>query len=312
MIASVRVMLAACALFAVASAGCASSGGGWSANGFEQEKFGWKADYPAGQTALMGPDWRLDNWEKDVNGRLAEKTGDGYVAVEDLNHDGEISFDEQRVVVFDLKFNNVHNNGVVWVQTRTLEEQAAAKDLDVLLENYVKHSVGHVATNVRAVFSTRTDVKLGKYSAVSALVELRPSRESPPEEGTKELFRKLHVVLTRFDYLGPAPASTQGATGPGSIEQPTARSRYTAMLVIAYANDSDRFDASLPDFAKLLAQVQLPDPPPESPKKGAKKAAAGNPTSPAPPPAKAPAVETPPPPTSPKPKAEPDRPTLEI
>ncbi len=102
--------------------GCTTSSGEWNKQGFEEKTYGWKAGYPAGQTRLLGAAWQLDNWYDD-SGALVAKDGPKYVAIleEDEDRDGKIDSSETRkVFVYDLKYVNARDNGVIWVQTRTM------------------------------------------------------------------------------------------------------------------------------------------------------------------------------------------------
>jgi hypothetical protein len=294
-------------LFVLASAGCATSGGAWTAKGFAQEKYGWKADYVPGQKVLLGPAWRLDNWATDARGILSEKIGPGYTASRDEDGDGVITdWERNNVYLYDLKFTNVHNNGMIWVKSRPLDEADAGKDLDVLLENYVSEQVGvgYVLWNLKAEVSTRDDVKLDKYPAISALVQLVPVKPSS-DDRTATASQKMHIVLTRFDYV----ATEQATSSVGSMQQTRSassntgtRRRRTAMLVVGYINDGERFDTGVGDFAKLLAELKLPDEPAAALKPGAKKPAPAAPAAPPSPATPAPS----------KPKPDPDNPALEI
>jgi hypothetical protein len=254
---------------AAALGGCAahSSGGTWSAAGYENKTFAWRFTYPPGKPELLGAEWRLDNWEQTREGAWKQKRGVGYTAIIDENGDGRLDDDERANPVFldDLKFANVRNNASIWLKARRLHSDEESKDLDVLLENYVAElTSGFFSTwrEHRAVLSTRSDITLAGQPAVSALVELRPRRKEEPDERTTARFAKLHLVMAKFDYLGPAPMVRRSVSHGRGVDPaplvPGPRPRHKAVLVIGYINDNERFDSSLPDVAKLLGRIELP------------------------------------------------------
>jgi hypothetical protein len=306
-------MRGAIGLLALAAVGgCGTSGGDWSAKGFEHKTLAWKATYADGEDALLGPDWRLDNWEKDASGGWRQKGGAGYAAVIDEDGDGILDQHERshRVHLDDLKFTNVRNNGIIWVKGRRLKDTEVGKDLDVLMENYVGALTDGASLPLRelkALVQSRSDVTLSAQPAITALVELKPRKEEPEERGTSR-YAKVHLVMAKFDYLGEpkmiTKSSGESSTGARVDEVVTGpRPRLTGLIVVGYVNDSERFDAGLADVAKLLERIELPNLPPT----GAPKAVAR-------PKQALPAARDPSAPSAPKKPAssDPANPTLEI
>jgi hypothetical protein len=275
---AVKQKIAVLALAVVAlAAGCAEgSGNVWSHQGFEQKTYGWKATFPAGQKDLVGPDWRLDNWTPRGDGTYDEKQGPNYVAEvrHDDDGDGVIGQDEvKRTFFYDLRFTNVRNNGVIWVQTTTISAGDAGKDLDVLLENHsssIAFSGGTVMVLpsatlsdfglFRTIISDRTEIELGDHPALSASIR-RELAADKSAAGPKAIIPTTRVVLTKFDYIDAVshrPRAEAARWSNGPPPPAWAPQRRTALMFVGYSNDSERFDAGLADFAKFLGRLSLP------------------------------------------------------
>ena len=170
--------------------GCATTGGGaWDASGYTQQVYGWNAAYPAGQQALLGPEWQLDNWKKgDRRNASQEKTGGRYSAMSAEDEDGDgrrlCASEQKEVVLYDSKFLNARDNGVIWIQTRPVSpRRTSGAILDVLVENYADSLVGSGLYEQGTLFGTakamarsfttfvkdKTATKLGPHRAVAAL-----------------------------------------------------------------------------------------------------------------------------------------------
>src|SRR5438876_9799014 len=87
------------------------------ASGFEQPLFEYRVGYvDAAHASFFGPDWKLDNYVQN-GGFWAQKKGSQYEALRELdeNEDGTIAPNERNAEpIYDLKFVNVHDNGVIW------------------------------------------------------------------------------------------------------------------------------------------------------------------------------------------------------
>ena len=65
-----RLVKVVLVLLVGALGGCATaSGGAWDAKGYTQKTYGWTAQYPKGETALLDANWRLDNWTRNDDAR---------------------------------------------------------------------------------------------------------------------------------------------------------------------------------------------------------------------------------------------------
>lgn len=194
----------------------------WTATGYEQRRFGWKLSYPPGKKAFVGADWRLQEG--------ADTEGSGY---------------KGRV---DLSFENIHNNAFIWTDTTPLAADETTKDLDVLFENYVGR-LSEVGFGGHAVISSREEITVGGYPAVSAIVEREPT-PAEREGRVRTNATKLRLVVTKFDYVErPRQPGVPGERG-------------VAFMVIGYANDSKRFADSIEEFARFVGRLSWPPPAP--------------------------------------------------
>ena len=228
---------------ALAVAGC-GTGGAWSNDGFSQTTYGWKASYPPGASALLGADWRVDNWGKNPDGTYAEKTGPGFT----------IGVDE---FLYDLKLAHVPDEGVIWVKTRTLAEPDARKSLEMLSDGFLRGrgagSLAGLGFSAPAV-TARRETSLGGRRALA--VSLNAQVKSTPD-GER---RRIDLLVTKYEYELPDTQSSAAptldpATGPATPAK-SGRSHFaTAFMVIGYVNAASRFDAARGDLDKLVARL---------------------------------------------------------
>ena len=259
--------------------GCTTPSGEWNAQGFQEKTYGWKASYPTGQTHLLGADWQLDNWH-DESGNLVAKDGPKYIAnlEEDENRDGKIDPSEtHKIHIFDLKYVNGRDNGVIWVQTRAMHPLDAARDLDVMLGNYADSltgtglyengSVFGVSTIKARSFTTfvadRKEVRLGPHRALRAVIELAQTEHLRADPASRAA--KIGVVLTKFYYLEPLEAGQGIPVADIKLlvnEGGRTWRRRTAVLLVGYYNDAEHFDRELPDFDAFVSRLAWPSPHP--------------------------------------------------
>jgi hypothetical protein len=266
------------AAVAVGLVGCGTTGGGaWDASGYTQHVYGWNAAYPAGQQALLGPEWQLDNWKKGDDGTLEEKTGGRYSAMseEDEDGDGVVSPAEKKeVVLYDLKFLNARDNGVIWIQTRPVSPANERRDLDVLVENYADSLVGSGLYEQGTLFGTakamarsfttfvkdKNATRLGPHRAVAASIEVAETERLRGDPQSR--LAMIRIVVTKFKYRAEVASLSSGIPDLNGT-QATPVKRYedrTAVMLIGYANDPARFASGLPSFEALVTLLRWPRP----------------------------------------------------
>jgi hypothetical protein len=228
-----------------ALAGC-GTGGAWSADGFSQTTYGWKASYAPGQGSLLGDQWRVDNWELRSDGSYGEKAGPGFTSNE--HAEGEVG----AYYLYDLKLAHKGDDGVIWLKTHMLAEADAKKSLEVLVDSYLHaareiDSLHGLGLAPRSIVS-RAGTRLGANRALAVSLMATPV-SSPGAEPVR-----IDLILTKFDYLLPDAPGTSTGAGP-SIGTPPSRRTATAFMVVGYSNDATAFDSSRDDLDKLVARL---------------------------------------------------------
>jgi len=269
-------------LATLAGAGCGPTNHGtWTADGFEQRAYHWRAAYaqPA-KHRLLPDDWQLDNWRVGDDGTPDEpKQGNDYVAVRDIDKNRDGTPDKQRdEFIYDLRFVNARDNGVIWVQTYGLHPDDARRELDVILTNYADSLAGTGLYAQATVWGTRTDrartyttlvsppqrLTLGDHHGLVTTIDLAEVERWRVDPSYRS--GKLRIALLKFHY--PVEVSNVSALNARPVPPPTMRRNgrlyelKTAVLLAGYANDAARFDDHTADFEHFLTQLTLPDAPP--------------------------------------------------
>jgi hypothetical protein len=118
--------------------GCVPSHPGEFANGsFVHSKHGYRV-VPRPTGGLVPGDWRLDNFHGDPGDRKPKHGADyeGHYFV-DIDRDGKTD-DIGEYYLFDLRFTNARDDGVIWLRTVPLPLDDANKALRVLANAYVE------------------------------------------------------------------------------------------------------------------------------------------------------------------------------
>ncbi len=240
------------------------------ATGFDQPNFQYRLAYQDPAHALFfGPDWQLDNYFVEL-GQLKPKRGPEYVAIREFDENGDgIVSDRERheEYIYDLRFVNVHDNGVIWIKAHPLPPQAVQKDLDVLLSDYADglsgtglyaqsnlFSVEHVrARQFTSFIASKEPVVVGKNTGLLGIIELAESerlRLDPQHRSSK-----IMIALTRFAYYEPAgawpkPWPTVKFHGKDHFQR-------IGLFIIGYYNTAEKFEDHLKTFDQALAQLSF-------------------------------------------------------
>jgi hypothetical protein len=242
--------------------------------GFEQQLFEYRVGYgdPA-HSSFLGPDWQLDNFSS-TSGFMAPKKGPDYEAVRELDEDdnGTITPNERTPEpIYDLRFINAHDNGVIWFKAHPLDPRRSKIDLDVALNNYVDGLSGAALYAQSTLFSVEHEkvrhyqsflassqpTKLGPHDAIAAEIEIAELEKLKLDPKARSA--KLKLALARFTYYQPVDYQRNNTekvwrqvlhNGVYCYERP-------ALLVVGYYNTASKFDDHVKDFDRALAQLSF-------------------------------------------------------
>jgi hypothetical protein len=242
------------AVFAVAGLGCASGPGTVAAGSYQSNYDGLAV---VGQGApesagLMPKGWKLDNFYGSPTPHEAKAT-DAYMATYQLDGDGngvyELSLER---FLYELRFVNLHDDGVVWLRVVPVSADLAEMALPVLVDAYADSmSGGHfdaawvdrehaVAREKRyaSMLTSSQACRLGGVDCQLATIELADVDQVKLSPSKR--YRKLQVLVAR------AP-----------LELSVRHHAYPTYLVAGYSNQPGRFDAGLPEFQDFLGRIVL-------------------------------------------------------
>jgi hypothetical protein len=257
--------------------GCATSGGTFGPNGYQQGTYRYQVAFAKPQQqVLLDGDCRLDNLRMDeAQKKLVDKSGPDYVATRTLDEDGDGSIsarERHEEAIYDLRFVNTRDGGVIWIKAHPMAPSEAALDLDVVLQGYADQLSGngvYATTNVFSVehpstrqfisFVTGRDpVMVGPNLGVSATIELAETERLRLDP--KHRASRLKVVLSKMLFAAERPTLAEQAAKPWPTTGCGGKlcEKRPALLVAGYYNDVAHFDAHVPDFDRFLRQVMLP------------------------------------------------------
>jgi hypothetical protein len=267
------VLLGLCSL----AGACATGKTAFGPTGYEQLDFHYQIAYtqPTNQRVLRG-EWRLDNLTYDDRANeFVHKKGPDYrwTREEDTDGDGTISRNERyEEGIYDLKYVNARDRGVIWTKAHPLLLNRAGQDLDVILESYADQLSGEGLYAAGTVFSAETvkarkyvsflveraPIQIGPNLGVSAIIELAESerlRLDPNHRSTR-----LKIVLTKMAFRNPE-GTGQGLDG---IQAETVRCGTSicrqgiALLVVGYYNDASHFGEHVAEFDDFVKRLSVP------------------------------------------------------
>jgi hypothetical protein len=280
-----RRLLAAAALLL----GSCVSKGTIGPNGFEQPVFRYRFAYQDPAHGLfLGPDWQLDNFFAEM-GSFKAKRGPEYVATREIDEDGDgviTQWEKNEEPVYDLRFVNVHDDGIIWIKAHPLPAPQAQKDLDVILNGYAD---GLSGTGLYAQFNLfnlervharqftsfvvyKGSATLANNPALVGVIELAESERLRFDPQYRSA--KIKIAFARFAYHEPLG----GLSKPWPVVKYQGKDRYRriGLLVVGYYNSAAKFDGQVRAFDQALAQlsfdpesalggIQAPLPPPPLP-----------------------------------------------
>lgn len=249
---------------------------------------------------LMAEPWKLENFYGSPMPEHA-KQGDEYKSRYRFDADGDGETESYKdEFAFELRFENLHDKGSIWLRVVPASRDSANVDLKVLLDSFVDSLAGG---NYETVLLTPGQSGVREKRYASTLTAVQPCRLAQREclLATIELadvdqlklspshrWRKVQILLLR----------------PGFMYEHYGAS-YPTYFFAGYSSQPERFAGGLPDFHDLLSRIlidgrkglELASPPP--PATPPAPAPAPAPTPATAPPQQAPAPISPPPPLQP-------------
>lgn len=263
-----------CSTFA--GLGCATnSGANWNKRGYSQGLFGYEVAYhDVKDRTLIGPDWQLDNFRRYTGGHWEEKKGYDYTATraQDINQNGTIEFAERRKEpIFDLRFTNRKDNGVIWAKAHPFLPSEADQELEVILDNYVDSLEGDGIYAQGNLFSVERErvrsfttfvvskqvTRIGQSDALSATVEIAEVEKL--KSNPKHRSGMVQVVMVKMHCLTPANCRSMAPSWPWTTCRGRRYRAPVGLLVVGYYNTPSHFDKGLPELKKLLERISFPN-----------------------------------------------------
>jgi hypothetical protein len=264
-------------VFACSAGACATSSNAFGPTGYEQTIFHYQIAYaePKGQHVL-GADWRLDNlvWDDTVNG-FVNKSGPQYRAFRSHDDDGDgvISPSEKHEEgIYDLRYLNTRDGGVIWTKAHPLDFKDAARDLDVVLEDYADGLTGTGAYDTGSLFGTervttrkflsfiteRGPMQVGPNLGVVALIELAETERLRLDPQHRD--GRLKIAFSKMAYRVDEDTVVSDMAGERHSVRCGAKlcNEGIALLVIGYYNDAPHFAEHAPEFDAFVKRYTLP------------------------------------------------------
>jgi hypothetical protein len=256
MFALLRRSALACVVLAALSGGCGPKrGGSVTPQGYQHAKYAYSVGALPGGT-LMSGEWKLDNFYLKKE-KLIEKDAAEYVISYRLDKNGDGEFETQaKQHLFDLRFENLVHDGVIFLRTFPISTDLGQKKLSVLMHDYIEGIAGGgyevvqlnseeeivIEKRYAASIDSQGPAELAGLPAYVATLSVANTEQLKVDPNARAQRVQLVLLHTRFVY-------THGAKGHEAT--------FPVLLLAGYANQPDDFDAGLVDFQNLLNRVVL-------------------------------------------------------
>jgi hypothetical protein len=236
-------------------AGCAPKKGALTPEGYQSGKHDLKVAVHS-EGALMGSNWRLDNYFQDGDGWYP-KTGAEYRATYELDHDGDGRYETKaKEYIFELRFVHRGHDGVIFLRTVPQSTDQKDKRLDVLMDRYIGGIAGSgysvvtfgdtprvVEKRFAATIAEEGKGTIGGLSAQTAIVDIKNLDQLEVDPDTKG--SRLEIILAHTNFVFHSNPR---------YEEETA---FPVLLVAGYWNRADEFEESLPEFHEFLNRIMI-------------------------------------------------------
>ncbi len=303
MFAILRRSVLPCAILVATTVGCGPKpSGSITPAGYQNAKYKYSVStLPGG--GLMGNEWKLDNFYVKRK-ELIEKDAKDYIVTLELDNDGDGEFETKaKQHTYDLRFENLVHDGVIFLRTIPISNDLGQKKLSVLMHDYVEAIAGGgyevvqlnpqdrimIEKRYAAAVESQGPGQLAGLPAHVATLSVANTEQLKVDPNARKQRVQLVLLHTRFAYTSKIKAKEV---------------KFPVLLLAGYANQPEDFDAGVAEFHAFLSRVVLDGnrgfqyaPPAATP-------AVAQPAAPAPAPAPAPAGAVAPAP-SPAPAAAP-------
>jgi len=243
------VLLVCCVL------GCGADGKNvFTANGFHQGRYQYDVAYQdAGAQRILPDDWRIDNYYSQP---LRPKTSGKYETEVVFDGDGDGRYEAtETLATYDLRFENKHSAGVIWLRSIPIDSTDSDKDLRVLMRNavdsvaggeYVYWKVGdRIFGSGEHLVAQQLDempATVAGHEAYVSTVELASADQLKLND--KRRLRHIRLVMIRSGLLHKLVPRWTDATFP-------------VVIVAGLSDLPEYFENDLPVFDRFIGQIKI-------------------------------------------------------
>ena len=249
-----RKLLCSTLLAAITIACGPLSPGVFDASGFTSDAYDFGVtNTPEG--SLLPNDWRLDNlYER--GGRLRPKRTPGYMTKFSFDTNGDGTIDRtMEEFAYELRFENIENDGIIWLRTFPISETDRHKKLRVLMKSYIDDAskagyelvvIGTHSQLVERRFAAKPvvecDVQVAGKPAYEAVVDVSNLDRIKVDPTAVEKRVKLVLVATGFNYR--VYSRSDGVLFP-------------VLMLAGYSNNLQDFEAGERVFDQFLDRITI-------------------------------------------------------
>jgi hypothetical protein len=256
-------------LMLLAATGCAPPAtAAFDAHGYHHLTYNYRvggifaADPNVAPQNLLGNDWKLDNFKVDPESdSIVQKDSKPYLTEYEFDvNDDNVTDGKKQDFLFDLRFNHLERDAIVWLRTFPISSDEGRKQLRVLMDRYVNRVSGPEVESVR-VNRDHVTIRVSRYSArvldrgrfkvagrdaYVATFDIANVDELTLNPKARQ--RRVRLVIVRAGFSYPyLPPSTVG--GP--------EVSYPVLMVAGYSSSPEDFATDEKDFMKLLETIRI-------------------------------------------------------
>ena len=238
--------------------GCGANKNVFTANAFHQGRYEYDVAYQdVAAQRLLPEDWRIDNYYSRANDpTLRPKTFGKYETEVEFDVDGDGHCEAKETLsTFDLRFENRHSAGVIWLRSVPIDETDRDKELRVLMRNAVDSVAGAEYVYWRVgdrVFGVGEHLVAQQLDVLSATVAGREAYVSTIELASvdqlklneRRRLRNVRLVMIRSGF-------SHELSGYG-VEK-----KFPVIIVAGLSDLPEYFERDLPAFQQFIGQITI-------------------------------------------------------